>query len=110
MRLQGQGSEAIIANVLTGGAALAAGLAAGDTVIAVDGLRANRDNLDALIARVPPGAQVQVHAFRRDELMTFTVRPLPAPADTCDLRLLPGAPPEAAARRAAWLAPRAGAA
>ena len=105
VRLQSQASEAVIATVLTGSAALAAGLAAGDTVIAVDGIRATRDNLDVLIGRVRPGTEVRVHAFRRDELSTFGVRPLPAPADTCELRLLEGAPPEAAARRAAWLGP-----
>lgn len=105
VRLQPQASEAVIATVLTGGAALAAGLAAGDTVIAVDGIRASRDNLDTLIARVQPGAEVRVHAFRRDELMTLTLCPLPAPLDTCELRLLEAAPPETAERRAAWLGP-----
>ncbi len=107
VRLQPQGSEAVIATVLTGSAALAAGLAAGDAVIAVDDIRATRDNLDGLIARVQPGAEVRVHAFRRDELLTFAVRPLPPPADTCELYLLEHALPEAAARRAAWLAPSA---
>ena len=107
VRLQPQTSEAVIAAVLTGSAALASGLAAGDTLIAVDGIRATRDNLDSLIARVQPGAEVRVHAFRRDELMTFGVRPLPAPADTCELRILDAAPPDAAARRAAWLKPLA---
>jgi predicted metalloprotease with PDZ domain len=107
VRLQPQGSEAVIATVLTGSAALAAGLAAGDTVIAVDDIRATRDNLDGLIARVQAGAEVRVHAFRRDELLSFAVRPLPPPADTCELYLLEQAPPEAAARRAAWLAPSA---
>jgi len=107
VRLQPQGGEAVIATVLTGSAALAAGLAAGDTIMAVDGIRATRDNLDALIARVRAGTEVRVHAFRRDELMTCVVRPLPAPLDTCELYLLEGAPPEAAARRTAWLSPLA---
>jgi predicted metalloprotease with PDZ domain len=104
VRLQPQASEAVIATVLTGSAALAAGLAAGDTVIAVDDIRATRDNLESLIARVQPGAEVRVHAFRRDELLTFTVRPLPPPADTCELYLPEQAPPEATAGRADWLA------
>ena len=76
-------------------------------IVAVDGLRATPENLYGLIARTPPGNEVQVHAFRRDELMTFQVRPLPAPTDTCELRILDTAPPEAQARRAAWLAPLA---
>jgi len=103
VRLQPQGSEAVIATVLSGSAALAAGLAAGDTIIAVDGIRATRDNLDDLVAKVPAGAEVQIHAFRRDELLSLSVRPLPPPADTCELYLLESAPPEAASRRRAWL-------
>jgi predicted metalloprotease with PDZ domain len=106
VRLQPQGSDAIIATVLSGGAALAAGLAAGDLLVAVDGLRVTRKNLDALIARAQAGAPVRIHAFRRDELLEFDLYPLPAPADTCDLRLDPQAPPEAAQRRSAWLASR----
>jgi predicted metalloprotease with PDZ domain len=107
VRLQPLGTEAAIATVLTGGAALAAGLSAGDTVIAVDDIRATRDNLDTLVARVQPGAEVRIHAFRRDELRTFRVRPLTPPTDTCELRILESAPPEAAARRATWLGPAA---
>ncbi len=107
VRLQPQAREAVIASVLAGGAALTAGLAAGDMIVAVDGLRATPENLHGLIARTPLGTEVQVHAFRRDELMTFEVRPLPAPTDTCELRILDAAPPEAQARRAAWLAPLA---
>jgi len=59
-------------SVLHGGSAHAAGLAAGDIVIAVDGLRA--DNPDTLTDRYLPGDRVQIHAFRRDELFeTFLI-------------------------------------
>jgi predicted metalloprotease with PDZ domain len=58
-----------------GGAAHQAGLSAGDILIAVDGLRVNGNpsNLDQLFARYRVGDAVTVHAFRRDELMTFDV-------------------------------------
>jgi predicted metalloprotease with PDZ domain len=58
-----------------GGPAHEAGLSAGDIVIALDGLRVNGNpsNLDALLSRYKVGDKVTVHAFRRDELMTFTV-------------------------------------
>ncbi|WP_075794470.1 M61 family metallopeptidase [Massilia putida] len=58
-----------------GGAAHQAGLSAGDVLIAVDGLRVNGNpsNLDQLFARYRVGDKVTVHAFRRDELMTFDV-------------------------------------
>jgi predicted metalloprotease with PDZ domain len=59
-----------------GGAAHAAGLSAGDLVMAVDGLRVSgaSGGLDAMLARYKVGDTVQVHAFRRDELMTFSVK------------------------------------
>ncbi|MFL6673806.1 MAG: M61 family metallopeptidase [Massilia sp.] len=62
-------------NVHEGGPAHQAGLSAGDIVIALDGLRVNGNpsNLDTLLARYRIGDTVTVHAFRRDELMTFEV-------------------------------------
>ena len=64
-----------LTQVHEGGAAHQGGLSAGDIVIAVDGLRVNGNpcNLDGLFARYRVGDTVTVHAFRRDELMTFEV-------------------------------------
>jgi len=64
-----------LTQVHEGGAAHQAGLSAGDILIAVDGLRVNGNpcNLDGLFARYRVGDSVTVHAFRRDELMTFEV-------------------------------------
>jgi predicted metalloprotease with PDZ domain len=58
-----------------GGPAHQAGLSAGDVVIAIDGLRVNGNppNLDQLFARYRVGDTVTVHAFRRDELLSFEV-------------------------------------
>ncbi|MDX1805212.1 MAG: PDZ domain-containing protein [Alcanivorax sp.] len=56
------------------GAAMAAGLSAGDVIIAVGGLQATSVNLDTLLASYLPGETVEVHAFRRDELMRFKVQ------------------------------------
>ena len=63
-----------LANVYEGGAAHRAGLSAGDVLVAVDGLRVTATNLDALLARYRVGETVTIHAFRRDELMTFVVK------------------------------------
>ena len=64
-----------LTQVHEGGAAHQGGLSAGDIVIAVDGLRVNGNpsNLDGLFARYRVGDTVTVHAFRRDELMSFEV-------------------------------------
>jgi predicted metalloprotease with PDZ domain len=67
VRLRG-GGDATFAVVFEGGAAQKAGLSAGDVLIALDGLRVTGSNLDSLLGRYQPGAKVEVHAFRRDEL------------------------------------------
>ncbi|HWT37393.1 MAG TPA: PDZ domain-containing protein, partial [Paraburkholderia sp.] len=68
------GADCTLAAVHDGSAAQKAGLSAGDVLIAVDGLRVTGSNLDALLSRYQPGAKVEVHAFRRDELRVAQVR------------------------------------
>lgn len=50
-----------------------AGLAAGDLLLAIDGLRVTPATLEKQLARHRLGDTITVHAFRRDELMKFTV-------------------------------------
>jgi predicted metalloprotease with PDZ domain len=90
-------------NVFDGGAARQAGLAPGDILVALDGLRVTHGNLEKALTAFAPGDRVEVHAFRRDELMPFRVT-LQAPVvDTCYLVLRDDAPPEAVERRRKWL-------
>ncbi|MBK1721688.1 M61 family metallopeptidase [Thiocystis violacea] len=105
LRLRPGTAEAVVQSVITAGAGEQAGIAPGDVIIAVDGLRATPDTLDRLIARsAARSGEVEVHLFRRDELLRLIARPQAAPDDTCELRLA-SAPPECVARaRAAWLA------
>lgn len=77
-----------LVQVLDGGAAQQAGLSGGDVVVAVDKLRAY--DLDKQLARLAAGDKIKLHAFRRDELMTFDVAPQAAPEDTCRLKLEAG--------------------
>lgn len=65
------GNDCKLSSVHEGGAAHRAGLSAGDLLVAVDGLRVTPANLDTLLGRYAVGARIEVHAFRRDELMTF---------------------------------------
>src|SRR6267142_935762 len=99
------GEEVIVTHVLEGGAAQEAGLAAGDAIVAVDGLRPGRGGLDAAFARRKAGDTIAIHAFRRDELLEFRVRLMAAPADTCVLTELTGA---SARRLERWLDGRRG--
>lgn len=66
-------NEAQITTVFAGGSVETAGLAAGDIIIAVNGLKAERANLETMIAEYAVGDRVDIHVFRRDELMTFQV-------------------------------------
>ena len=88
-----------LAAVYDCGPAQQAGLSAGDTLIAIDGLRVDAGNLDTLLGRRKPGDVLAIHAFRRDELMRFQVK-LGAYADDAP-RLLCG--PSANALRRGWL-------
>ncbi len=103
-RFEAQPAGLRLTHVIAGGAAHAAGLAAGDLLVAVDGERVTAANLGDLLRRVA-GASAPIHFFRRDRLMTGHLPSCPAPADTCDVWLLPDGdlPAEVVARRAAWL-------
>lgn len=103
LRLVDSGAEAKLAHVYDGGAAQQAGLAAGDIIIAVDNLRVTRTDLDSVLAAYSSGEMVKVHAFRRDELATFTVILQAPAADTCELTLLEDVDDTVRAQRAAWL-------
>ncbi len=81
------GDEARLMHVYGKGAAERAGLAGGDVIIAIDGLKITAQNLERMVSSKAPGAQLHVHAFRRDELMEFVLVVQPAPDDTCYLAL-----------------------
>ena len=58
------------------------------------GLKATPERIAALICRYAPGETIEVHAFRRDELMTFHVTLAAPPADTCYFTLDSAPPPD----------------
>ena len=58
-----------IVNAYEGEAAHIAGLSAGDLIIAIDQLRVTAQNLPRILKRYVPGQTVEVHAFRRDQLL-----------------------------------------
>ncbi|MDR1936183.1 MAG: PDZ domain-containing protein [Candidatus Accumulibacter sp.] len=66
-----KGGEIRLATVYDDGPAQRAGLSAGDTLVAIDGLRVTAQSLDTLLSRRRPGDVLAIHAFRRDELMRF---------------------------------------
>jgi len=100
------GAEPRLQHVYTGGPAERAGLAAGDVMVAIDGLRATAASIEALREQ-HAGATLAIHAFRRDDFFTVDLTLAEAPLDTCWLELDEAASAEAKARRDAWLGPGA---
>ena len=96
--------RARIAAVLDGGAGLAAGLSAGDEIIAVDGQRVDSQSLGTRLQERSPGEGVRLSLFRRDRLRQITV--LLSPVSSPALEAVPDedAGPEAQVVRDAWLA------
>jgi predicted metalloprotease with PDZ domain len=91
-----------LTHVLDGGSAQAAGLSAGDVLVAVDGLRVTNRTLERRLEKFRPGARARMHAFRRDELIEVDVVLKARPHDTCYLELMGNDVP-ARRRRQAWL-------
>lgn len=92
-RLAKQGSDCKLANVYESGAAHRAGLSAGDVLVAINGLRVTAadvaDNLSACLSPYALGEMVQIHAFRRDELLIFNVKLQSDKVPTLNLCLAP---------------------
>lgn len=83
----GSGKEAKISAVYDDGPAQAAGLSAGDVLVALDGLKVTGSDLEGMLSRRKAGDKLRIHAFRRDELMDFEVKLAEAPADAVKLAL-----------------------
>jgi len=90
VRTRREGKDWVVTHVLDGGAAQAAGVAAGDTIAAVDGVRPGAGGLDAVLDRRRPGDAVALHVFRRDELLALRLRLRESPRDTCVLSVVAG--------------------
>jgi predicted metalloprotease with PDZ domain len=81
------------------GSAQSAGLAAGDSIIAIDGLKLNVAALEKRLLLAQPGDCWQVHAFRRDELNVHEIVLQKAVASTVVLKPID----QPSAARQAWL-------
>jgi len=102
IRTRAEGNVLRLANVIEGGSAQAAGLSAGDELVAINGLRVSAANLDNLLARCAVGEALDVLVFRRDELRRFSPV-LEAPrAEECSLSL-DGGSSKSLGLRNAWL-------
>ncbi len=94
--------DAKLTQVFDGGAAQEAGLSAGDTIIAIDGLRVTGHTIDRRIKSYTADSTIEFIAFRRDEMMRFNVTLQAQPASVCVLTTR-DTPPEAKLQRDKWL-------
>jgi predicted metalloprotease with PDZ domain len=103
LRAQMADGRVRVSHVAADSPAQAAGLAAGDELLALAGRRVTPEGWEAAIDRLVAGTPVAVHVFRDQQLVPLTCTPAPPPRDTCYLTLDPEADPETVARRNAWL-------
>lgn len=97
------GERLLARHVRSGGPAHAAGLSAGDQLLALNGERLDSAKLNTVLSRLPLGEDASVHVFRRDDLLELKLRPARAPRDTAWLSLDDGADAASLARRQSWL-------
>ena len=102
-RVRKTGGDARVHAVESGSPAQRAGLSAGDILVACEGLRITGVQFFKTIQSYPPGTELSLVGFRRDELMTFKVTLDEAPATHAFLKLDPDADEAALKRRTAWL-------
>lgn len=94
--------DARIVQAFDGGAAMAAGLSAGDTIVAIDGLRVTALSIERRVRSYRVGDVIEVTSFRRDELMRTTVTLTEDPQRICVLTIT-DVSADTNARRLRWL-------
>ncbi len=80
-----------------------AGLSAGDIAIAVDNIQVTKSNFEKLLQSYPPNSKIPVHAFRRDELMLFSLQMTPAKENTFYLEVVDSQSELSINNRKQWL-------
>ena len=101
--LADQQGKTVFNVVHNNGPAERAGIAPGDELVALDGLRVNLAGTEARTRRYKPGDKSAVTVFRGDELITLQLKWEEAPSDTCYLQLAEDVDEDVLARRRAWL-------
>ncbi|WP_334107538.1 M61 family metallopeptidase [Methylobacillus sp.] len=99
--LQFANDDTRISHVYTGSAAEEAGLAAGDVLIAHNNLKASIKSIKQQLKR--GNQRLHLHFFRRDELMTASIKPRPHGLANVSLALSEKRKPEQDQLRRAWL-------
>jgi predicted metalloprotease with PDZ domain len=92
-----------VEQVFDHGAAQQAGISAGDEIVAVDGLRMSVKQFENYLSDTEPGDSIEVHLFRRDQLLKLELQPQQAASDTCYFELKEPTDTEIKKRQSDWL-------
>jgi predicted metalloprotease with PDZ domain len=87
LRVSNEQGQARITHVIEGSPAQEAGLAAGDLLLAISGLRVTHGVLEARLSHCQCDVAVAVHAFRQDRLRAFHLTPRQAPLEQAALKI-----------------------
>jgi predicted metalloprotease with PDZ domain len=85
-KLKAENGRAKVSQVLADGPAYAAGINAGDELLALDRFRVDEERLNARLAERRPGDTITLSLFRRDELLHLPVVLAEAPHNTLAIR------------------------
>ena len=92
-----------IANVIAGTPAYTGGLNAGDEIVALNGLKIDRNNVRERLAMLRAGDDISVTIFRREKLMNFNLKATVKPYDLYRLTRLKELTAPQRALYEAWL-------
>jgi predicted metalloprotease with PDZ domain len=93
----------LVKAVRSNGPANAAGIYAGDQIIAFDGTRVDEERLKARMAERRPGDTATLSLFRRDDLLHIPLTLTAAPPDTLKILPLPERTPQQLEVYQAWM-------
>ena len=105
IRTRQQGNDCVVTHVYENGSAHYAGISAGDVLLAIDGLRVSADgkSIARQLSRYALGDEVDIHVFRRDELMKLTAILVSEEAPEYTLTLTENAADAMKTARQSWL-------
>ncbi len=106
MQLKREHGRSLVASVRSDGPTFAAGIYAGDELLALDGMRIGKNNLAERLDTYSPGDTVTVTLFRRDELLHVPVTLAAAPPDVLKLARVENPSEEQARLFQQWLPDR----
>ena len=86
LRLRTENGRTRVSSAVSDGPAWAAGLTAGDEILALDGYRVTESNVNDRLRDFAPGATVRLTVFRRDELIETPVTLMKRPATRATLK------------------------